>query len=341
MVADGTLLPRDGPAIVVEGAEVTVDYPLDGWTLEARAEVPGGATTRLTVEQLSPTSFRLVPPTAGTYDVWLTMLYGLSDNNYEASAGYVFRWTVPSTSETALDVIVKRDDHGELPPDTLVTCGRAPFPLSALHSLEPLPTTDPPGFQQAFDDVLAGPAGGAWSPDGWAILTKSDTDVQLLHIGAHFVESMTFHRIDDEWRMTDGTSGATCTLRTVLPDGLNVVEWTVDPSRAADPDRSEIHVLVTESACANGRPPGARLLGPQVIETAERVLIAFAAIAQEDDQDCPSNPPSPVTVTLSQPLGQREALDGLVITTDLAAYLGIHPQADPPWFDDGVTPTTN
>ena len=151
---------------------------------------------------------------------------------------------------------------------------------------------------------------------------------------------MTFHRTDDGWRMTDGTSGATCTLRTVLPDGLNVVEWTVDPSRPADPEQSELHVLVTEAACASGRPPGSRLLGPQVIETADRVLIAFAAIAQDGEQDCPSNPPSPVTVTLSQPLGQREVLDGLVITTDLAAYLGIAPQAPPPFFDEGVTEST-
>ena len=166
-------------------------------------------------------------------------------------------------SGAPLDVIVRRDDDGELSPDTLVSCGRTPFPLSALNSLEPLPTPDPPGFQQAFDDVLAGPAGGAWAPDGWAILTKSDTDVHLIHIGAHLIDTMTFHRTADGWRMTDGTSGETCTLRTVLPDGLNVVEWTVDPSRPADPARSEIHVLVTESACASGRPPGRGCSGPR------------------------------------------------------------------------------
>ena len=95
MVADGTIPPRDGPAVVIEGAEVTVDYPLDGWTLVAQAEVPGGGTSPLTVEQVSPRSFRLVPPTAGTYDVWLTLRYRISDDNDEASAGYVFRWTVP------------------------------------------------------------------------------------------------------------------------------------------------------------------------------------------------------------------------------------------------------
>ncbi len=95
--ADGTELPPDGPTVVVEDADVTVDYPIGGWTLVAQAAVPGGATTPLTVEQLGPNSFHLVPPTAGTYDVWLTMVYGLSGNNVEASAGYVFRWIVPPT----------------------------------------------------------------------------------------------------------------------------------------------------------------------------------------------------------------------------------------------------
>ena len=63
----------------------------------------------------------------------------------------------------------------------------------------------------------------------------------------------------------------------LVPNALNVVEWTVDPSRPADPDHSQIHVLVTESACASGRPPGARLLGPQVIETADRVMIGVSS----------------------------------------------------------------
>ena len=96
MAADGTTLPPDGPAAVVDTTNLTVDFPLRDWTLVAQAEVPGRATTRLTVERLNETSFRLVPPNVGTHDVWLTMLYGVSGNSYEASAGYVFRWIVPS-----------------------------------------------------------------------------------------------------------------------------------------------------------------------------------------------------------------------------------------------------
>lgn len=95
MAADGTTLPPDGPAAVVDTAELVVDCPLRGWTLVAQAGIPGGATTPLSAEQRGQTSFRLVPPNAGTYDVWLTMLYGVSGSSYEASAGYVFRWIVP------------------------------------------------------------------------------------------------------------------------------------------------------------------------------------------------------------------------------------------------------
>ena len=81
-----------------------------------------------------------------------------------------------------------------------------------------------------------------------------------------------------------------------------------------------IHLLAVESTCTGGRAMGDRLLGPQVLETADRVRIVFAAIALVGAQDCPSNPPTAVTITLERPLGDRVMVDGLVIgpLSDLA-----------------------
>ena len=58
---------------------------------------------------------------------------------------------------------------------------------------------------------------------------------------------------------------------------------------------------------------GDALLGPQVIETGEAVLVAFAAISPIGPANCPGNPSTPVTVQLSQPLGRRTLKDGLHI----------------------------
>lgn len=94
MAADGTTIPADGPAVVIDQAEVVVEYPLGRWRLIADADSADRGRSRLVVQQLDSTRFRLVPPPTGTYDIWLTMLYGGTGISYDASAGYVFRWMI-------------------------------------------------------------------------------------------------------------------------------------------------------------------------------------------------------------------------------------------------------
>lgn len=66
---------------------------------------------------------------------------------------------------------------------------------------------------------------------------------------------------------------------------------------------------------------GDRLLGPEVVMTDTRVLIAFAARRRPGMQTCPGNPEQPVTVDLPEPLGDREIVDGLLTGFDLADFL--------------------
>ena len=77
-------------------------------------------------------------------------------------------------------------------------------------------------------------------------------------------------------------------------------------------DRSdtEVHVLATELGCASGREMGDALRGPQVLETETQVIIVFAVEPVVGGADCPGNPSTPVTVELSEPLGDRELVDG-------------------------------
>jgi len=56
---------------------------------------------------------------------------------------------------------------------------------------------------------------------------------------------------------------------------------------------------------------GERLKGPQVRESAEQVLIAFAAVSLVGGATCPGNPSEAVAIELDAPLGDRSLLDGL------------------------------
>ena len=91
MCADGTMPPPAGPPDVGASAELTVEFPLDSWSFEARFVEVGSEHGREQTVPLEPRPegrWRLVPAgAAGTYDVWL---WGRGDGG---DAGYVFRWT--------------------------------------------------------------------------------------------------------------------------------------------------------------------------------------------------------------------------------------------------------
>jgi hypothetical protein len=110
-------------------------------------------------------------------------------------------------------------------------------------------------------------------------------------------------------------------LHYVGPDGLNTVDWRLDPEAPPDADAT-LEVLVTERQCVSGLPLGNRLRGPQVVMTADAVHIAFAAQPPPGNAfTCPSNPEARVTIELPEPLGDREIIEGLAIGIDLEDYL--------------------
>ena len=78
-----------------------------------------------------------------------------------------------------------------------------------------------------------------------------------------------------------------------------------------EPEDTAIHLLATEWGCASGREMGDALRGPQVIETDDAVLVAFAVVPVAGGATCPGNPSTAVTVELSAPLGERMVYDGL------------------------------
>ena len=108
-------------------------------------------------------------------------------------------------------------------------------------------------------------------------------------------------------------SGRPCEPAVRLPPGLARVEVHLDINSMPDAADTSVDLLVTEQGCANGRDMGDALRGPQVIETDEAVVVAFAVVPIAGMATCPGNPSTSVTIELSEPLGRRWVYDGLFL----------------------------
>ena len=87
--------------------------------------------------------------------------------------------------------------------------------------------------------------------------------------------------------------------------------WWVDSTLIPlAPETTEIKGFVMEAACASGQSPEGRVNEPNVEYGADAVTVTFTVTPLDGTQDCPSNPEFPVTVTLTEPLGERSLLDG-------------------------------
>jgi hypothetical protein len=82
--------------------------------------------------------------------------------------------------------------------------------------------------------------------------------------------------------------------------------WRLDPSFPKPSAQStEIHILVTEEACASGSSPAGRIL-PPVASYQDQSLTIDIAIRGIGIATCPSNPSLPVTIVLPEALGDRQ-----------------------------------
>jgi hypothetical protein len=203
-----------------------------------------------------------------------------------------------------------------------LTCGGSnSFPRAALDDPVPVEDSDHPAALAALslfeeegdDDGLGMELSSMFGDDPQLyVLDIGDDEAQFATIEASGFPGANV-RVDrvegDLWRAT-GFGGGCNNLSVAYPDGLNQVEINLDPDNPPTPEQTDIALLVTERACASGQPMGDRLLEPQVIEEADRVVLVFAAAVKPGGAECPGNPSTSVTVTLAEPLGSRELLDG-------------------------------
>jgi hypothetical protein len=234
--------------------------------------------------------------------------------------------SVPDVVMTGdLEIIVPPSEDGALPPDLMVGCRSGPyFPFSDLQTIGPLETADPGGIAEAITPFLEGDEGQVWPQDGWLILGEpTDTGLLVYRTADGDIAFMNVTHENGSWKWDGSQIGGPCPLFYGTPEGLNSVDWSLDPAAPAPgPNTTSLHVLATERECVDGREIGDRLLGPQVVMTDGEVRVAFAAQPPPGEFfTCPSNPDTPVTVELPQPLGERKVVEGLAIGISLEDYL--------------------
>lgn len=111
---------------------------------------------------------------------------------------------------------------------------------------------------------------------------------------------------EQEWRFWSGSS---CDLRPSLGPGHSWVTLAAEPASLRR-DTTELQLQVREIECTSARDPLPHLNQPVVQESNTSVTVWLTAASATGDQNCPGNPWGPLTISLEQPLGDRELLDG-------------------------------
>lgn len=190
------------------------------------------------------------------------------------------------------------------------TCGRFPFGADVLDAAGMDETAANPVAVALRAHLAKGGPDIDFLPDhGW---TLAGMDLS----GAEFVTTagdagMKVVELDSQptWHVT---GWGDCHARRVLAPGLGDADWVFDPVQPKPgPDTQTFVALVTERECASGQSSEGRVVGPDIMDAGDRLLVTFAVRPLGGDlQECPGNPPTRVKVDLGEPLGSRILLDG-------------------------------
>ena len=200
-------------------------------------------------------------------------------------------------------------------------CMGTPIPAEALSDPRPATELDEDGRA-----ALRGLEVPEIDPAEWTIASSGSAEVVLLRElaepddhGAGDVrthERMVISIVDapnipssPAWMMT---ALGTCALAGDAP-GAGTATVTLDPAQPPDPGSAEVSILVTEMACNSGEDAEGRVAVASLRETDDVVEVVIAVRPRGGGQTCPSNPPTPFTLTLDDPLGDRELLDASVV----------------------------
>lgn len=142
---------------------------------------------------------------------------------------------------------------------------------------------------------------------GWFLLAHRRHVIEFAAGRRSPFGDMTFERNRRRW-VWAGSGG--CEPR-AYHDGLEANTWRLDPAgQAPSPQSTQIPVLVQEDACAGGRDARGRVLSPLVHYGQTAITVTYLIRPLKGPQTCQGVPPTPVTLILDEPVGNRPLRDG-------------------------------
>ncbi|MFE5671014.1 hypothetical protein ACFQ58_05305 [Agromyces sp. NPDC056523] len=246
------------------------------------------------------------------------LVVGIVTSAVVALAGCASAGNAPSPAPSATDTAASSTAPHPLDPDTILTCQGVEVSAGALA--ERMPASELPAELAAL--LEGSPVVPIDDLDDWFLAVSSDEHVVLMReldppvdLGAGDVRDFDLLSvsatpgampIDDTWGVDVSTS---CSPRIAL-DGLGEVSLTLDPAAPPQADDRELSLLATEWSCNSGQPATGRIEVVEIVETETTVeLVVGVAPHPEGAYNCPSNPPTPLTVDLQRELGDRAIVD--------------------------------
>jgi len=157
----------------------------------------------------------------------------------------------------------------------------------------------------------------------WYLAAQTDDSLVIMRtlpadeVGLHGApnsdrEILQVSRVTGATNLADGwyvMANGHCAL-TVDLGNLSVPEVALDPANPPEPAATELHLLVTESACNSGQPADGRVRLVSLIETADSVTVTIGVQPRFEAANCQANPATPFVVDLAAPIGSRVIIDG-------------------------------
>ena len=200
-------------------------------------------------------------------------------------------------------------------------CMGTPVPIEAITDPRPATELDADG-RAALEGLEVPPI----DPAAWIIASATAQEVVLLREldrpddhGAGDVrthERLVIAVVDapniensPAWVLT---ALGTCALAVDVP-GAGTASVTLDPDHLPEPASTQVHLLVTEKSCNSGQDAAGRVDVASLRETDTVIEMVLVIQPREGMQTCPSNPPTPYVLTLTEPVGDRTLYDASTV----------------------------
>ena len=190
-------------------------------------------------------------------------------------------------------------------PEPLYSCFSDAYPESTWAERRPANRLDHPG-RGALQDAIQ-----QADLRGWSLLSATDEQVTVVReLAEPYIdmirrthEIVSVRLVNGAWTLSQWSE---CAPHRVL-DGLGDAELFL--AGPPDPGSTELALLVMEIGCASGEDARGRTRLVSLEETDQAVEILIGVVPRDGAQNCPSNPTTPVTVSLSAPIGDRHIID--------------------------------